>query len=211
MGWIIVAALGAGVLAGLGLVLRGQRRVGAFWMAVCGGWMAVAWLIVTAPGPVDGFASARERDRARAEGVTDPEAWAAIRAERVAAAAALRAAHAAEGQALRELQRRRALHVQAAALADANLAEAERRRAGLHCLSPFTGAHDGVRDAVRLRLREPGSFEHDGTVIWPVDQDGAHLLIMRYRARNGFGGMSAGVARASVRGADCGFTLLAVE
>ena len=47
-----------------------------------------------------------------------------------------------------------------------------------------------MKDAVKERLRNPDSFEHIETVILPIDVNRRHLVAMKYRAENGFGGMN---------------------
>lgn len=86
--------------------------------------------------------------------------------------------------------------------AERNLAE---HSDGRHCLGTFNGEHAGIVEYVTERLREPDSFEHVATVIDGVDKSGQHLLKMKYRARNGFGGMNVETAQFSVANADCTF------
>ena len=80
---------------------------------------------------------------------------------------------------------------------------AEDRRKGFHCLSAWDGSQRDVVAQVKAGLRDPNSFEHAETKITPVNEKGYHAVIMTYRARNGFGGMNAGRAIASVRQSDC--------
>ena len=54
--------------------------------------------------------------------------------------------------------------------------EAEKRRTGVHCLSAFSGAHSGVKDSVKRSLRDPDSFEHIKTLIFPLRKDMTHLF-----------------------------------
>lgn len=70
--------------------------------------------------------------------------------------------------------------------------DAENKRKGFHCLSPWDGSEPDVVEAVKRTLRDPGSFEHVKTTITPVNAKGFHYLIMIYRARNGFGGTNIG-------------------
>ncbi|MFC3713713.1 zinc ribbon domain-containing protein [Sphingoaurantiacus capsulatus] len=88
---------------------------------------------------------------------------------------------------------------------------AEEKRKGFHCLSAWDGSHRAVVDSVKASLRDPDSFEHDETKITPVDEKGKHALSMKFRARNGFGGMNLGVAIASVDNATCGATVVAID
>ncbi|MDE8651468.1 hypothetical protein PYV00_07005 [Novosphingobium sp. H3SJ31-1] len=68
-------------------------------------------------------------------------------------------------------------------------AENEQRNKGLHCLSKWDGSNRSTVRQVKEMLREPSSFEHVETAIYPND-NGEHGLWMKYRARNGFGGMN---------------------
>lgn len=79
----------------------------------------------------------------------------------------------------------------------------EKKLQGLHCLSLFDGAHRELVDAVRARLRDPDSFEHISTFVTRVSVDGTHSATMRYRARNGLGGMDVEAARGMYSHADC--------
>lgn len=89
--------------------------------------------------------------------------------------------------------------------------EAEKRRKGFHCLSGWDGSHSVFSRAVEQRMRDPDSFEHIETRITPVDSRGNHTLIMSYRARNGFGGMTIGSATATIRNSDCRATIVSIE
>lgn len=92
--------------------------------------------------------------------------------------------------------------------AEEQQASAEERRKGFHCLSGWDGSHRDVKLAVRDQMRNPPSFEHIETRVTPVDDDGMHGLVMRYRAENGFGGMTDGIATARYSSADCTFSRL---
>jgi hypothetical protein len=81
---------------------------------------------------------------------------------------------------------------------------AEDRRRGLNCL--FLGYNVPFVDAVKARLRDPDSFEHEKTLIAPVDKQGRHAIIMQYRAKNGFGGYNSGTAIGSLDHATCNVT-----
>ncbi len=80
---------------------------------------------------------------------------------------------------------------------------------GRHCVSRSTGQHADFVAYFREQLREPDSFEHIHTIIDPVDRRGQHHLMMRYRARNGFGGMNVGTIRAEIANSDCSFRVIA--
>jgi hypothetical protein len=72
-----------------------------------------------------------------------------------------------------------------------------------HCLSSWDGSLRELVSEVKENLREPDSFEHIDTRVTKVDADGNQEIIMRYRARNGFGGMSVSAVRGSFRNSDC--------
>lgn len=65
----------------------------------------------------------------------------------------------------------------------------EEREKGLHCLSTWDGSNRDTVDKLKEDLRNPSSFEHIETRILP-NNNGKHLLMMKYRAENGFGGMN---------------------
>ena len=86
--------------------------------------------------------------------------------------------------------------------------KAEKKRKGFHCLSGWDGSHRGLVSQVKNRLRDPDSFEHVETRITP-NKNGRHIVIMTYRARNGFGGMNIEKAYATVSNATCSATITA--
>lgn len=57
---------------------------------------------------------------------------------------------------------------------------AEDRREGVHCLGPDE-THEEVVRRVTAELPNPETFEHKGTVIFPM-RYGQHFLVMRYRS-----------------------------
>lgn len=81
--------------------------------------------------------------------------------------------------------------------------EAEKRRLGFHCLSIFSGASNEFSATVMQNLRNPKSFEHIETRVGPVDKNGAHTIAMKYRAENGFGGMTIGYVSGKLKNDDC--------
>lgn len=81
--------------------------------------------------------------------------------------------------------------------------EAERKRLGFHCLSSFSGASNKFSATVMQNLRNPKSFEHIETRVGPVDKNGAHTIAMKYRAENGFGGMTIGYVSGKLKNDDC--------
>jgi hypothetical protein len=68
--------------------------------------------------------------------------------------------------------------------------KAEDKRKGFHCLSGWNGAYRPLESYVKERLRDPDSYDHIETRITPVNEKGEHVLVMKYRAKNGFGGMN---------------------
>lgn len=85
--------------------------------------------------------------------------------------------------------------------------EAEDKRKGFHCLSDWDGSSQELVRQVKAQLRDPESFEHAETLIAPV-KNGQHAVTMRYRARNGFGGMNVGTAIGTISNAGCAATLV---
>ena len=73
-------------------------------------------------------------------------------------------------------------------------ARAAERNTGLHCLSNWDGSHVEFRNEVRQMMREPDSLEHIETVVTPKSDSGRHTIRMTYTAKNGFGGMTNGIA-----------------
>lgn len=74
---------------------------------------------------------------------------------------------------------------------------------GSQCLSSIDGSNRAMVEAVKERLRDPGSFQHMETRIAPADEDGLHLALMTYRAKNGFGGVNVSTATAKLSSATC--------
>ena len=87
----------------------------------------------------------------------------------------------------------------------------ENKRKGFHCLSSWDGSHTEVKAAVEKQMRDPDSFEHIETRITPVDKNGKHLLSMKYRAANGFGGMSIGQAEAIIDNGTCQAAITSIQ
>jgi len=90
-------------------------------------------------------------------------------------------------------------------------AKAEERRNGFHCLSAWDGSHRALKSNTEQRMRNPDSFEHIETRITPVSSDGTHKVIMRFHAENGFGGMTIGMAVATVDNSSCSASEIVVE
>jgi len=87
----------------------------------------------------------------------------------------------------------------------------EEKRKGFHCLSAWNGSHRGVVKFTKKQLRDPKSFEHDKTLVWPVDVNGNHQLVMQYRAKNGFGGMTSGVVKAEFSNDTCSAIVKSID
>ncbi|MEM6413175.1 MAG: superinfection immunity protein [Pseudomonadota bacterium] len=83
---------------------------------------------------------------------------------------------------------------------------AEEKRQGFHCLSALDGSHFSLKRAVKESARNPKSFKHIETRITPV-VNGKHTLFMKYRAENGFGGMTIGTVTASVSNDTCNYVI----
>lgn len=81
---------------------------------------------------------------------------------------------------------------------------AEDRRNGFHCV--VVGFSGQFVDAVKRQLRDPNSFEHEETRIDPVE-NGRHRIAMKFRSRNGFGGMNQQIAVGWIDHATCGATV----
>jgi len=86
--------------------------------------------------------------------------------------------------------------------------KAENARKGFNCLSGWDGSNASLVSQVKNQLREPDSFEHAETKITPRSASGQHTVVMKYRARNGFGGMNVGEALATIDGASCEATVI---
>lgn len=82
---------------------------------------------------------------------------------------------------------------------------------GFHCLSAWDGSLAELKREVKNRTRNPKSFKHVETKVTPANKQGKHTAIMTYRAENGFGGMTVGVARALYNNSDCKYVVLSYE
>lgn len=87
----------------------------------------------------------------------------------------------------------------------------ENKRKGFHCLSSWSGSHPAVKKYVEDNMRDPDSFEHIETKITPVNDKGLHTLVMKYRAKNEFGGMNVGSAVATIDNESCNATIISIE
>ena len=83
--------------------------------------------------------------------------------------------------------------------------------AGTHCLNAWDGSHSLLVDNFKSTLKDPSSFEHDKTIIAPIDDNGKHALMMRYRAKNGFGALTLGHVRAEIDNQTCSFKILETD
>ena len=108
----------------------------------------------------------------------------------------------AEKLAEREKRKAERAAEKAEKLAQKRADEAENIRKGFHCLSSLNGQHRHVVATVKKLLNDPKSFEHDETRVAPVSK-GTHQFVMRYRAKNGFGGLIIGEATGSYGNDDC--------
>lgn len=117
---------------------------------------------------------------------------------------------ACEKIAKQQLKAEQERQVEEAEAAKKLAAQVEEQRKGFHCLSAWDGSHTTFVRVVEEQLRDPDSFEHIETRITPV-KDGKHNLIMEYRAKNGFGGYTVGLAVGIVDNASCSATLLSLD
>jgi|TARA_B110000879_G_scaffold154181_1_gene199391 hypothetical protein len=101
---------------------------------------------------------------------------------------------------------------EAVAKAEKIAAQAKAKRvAGFHCLSGWDGSHRQVAIAVEKSLRDPSSFDHRSTKIWPKSMDGndTHTLLMTYSGKNGFGGTAVERVSAKISHSTC--AVLSIE
>jgi hypothetical protein len=89
--------------------------------------------------------------------------------------------------------------------------DADRKQKGFHCLSGWDGSHSDFIRKVKDRLREPASFEHMETKVTPLSAAGTHTISMKYRAKNGFGGMNVETAYGNYVHQGCQSTVLLVQ
>ena len=66
----------------------------------------------------------------------------------------------------------------------------------------------GVEKYVKANLRDPDSYDHIETRITPVNERGEHALVMKYRAKNGFGGMNVESLVATIKNEGCKATIM---
>ncbi len=80
--------------------------------------------------------------------------------------------------------------------------EETKKKKGLHCLGKWDGSIKSLSLAVRDSIREPASFEHIRTGIWPAKK-GMHKAEMVFRARNRLGGTDIVTVIARINTEDC--------
>lgn len=71
------------------------------------------------------------------------------------------------------------------------------------CTAALDGSMSGFVRKVESSLRDPDSFEHIQSFATTVDHDGMQRVRMKFRARNGFGGVNVEMAEAVVQNAGC--------
>ena len=94
---------------------------------------------------------------------------------------------------------------QATRAAENAIKEAKIREYGHQCLSAWDGSHWEAIRILKENLRDPDSFEHMETSTSRVNDAGNHRLIMRYRAKNGFGGFAISTATGYFCADNCKF------
>lgn len=208
----------AGTTYGLFLAVfrKGRRRRGVG--VVVGSIFAMGLLGVMMQDQMAqdaGFLDAEDMKIATSFSISDPNEWRDVREnlteqyrlneeQAKAEAAAQREAEQAAAQQRRDEERQREQAAEARAVE-------EERTAGFHCLSSWDGSHRNFKQDVERRMREPDSFEHIETRVTPVSANGTHTIMMKYRARNGFGGMNVGTAIGTYSNANCQHTIVSVE
>lgn len=85
------------------------------------------------------------------------------------------------------------------------------KRMGFNCLSVWDGSSTRLVEAVKRTLRDPSSFEHISTNTSPVDGNGKNSISMTFRARNGFGGMTSGLAMAEMVNNTCEVKVTSID
>lgn len=179
---------------------KGRRKAGLLW-TVLSPVAAIGLLLLGSEIDArrEGWPSFTVKVTAEKAGITDPAAWAEF--------AAMDEARKAEAKAaLARTEARAKQEADAKAAAE----QADFRRKGFHCLSAWSGHSDSFVDAVKAQMRDPDSFEPIETRIGAVD-GGKHPVVMKYRARNGFGGMNVAEAAGVIDTETCIATVLLVE
>lgn len=71
-----------------------------------------------------------------------------------------------------------------------------------NCFSAWDGSHRKLVSRTKSNLRDPDSFEHIETRA-DTPAAGSQTVIMKYRARNGFGGMNVEYATGTINPDTC--------
>lgn len=71
------------------------------------------------------------------------------------------------------------------------------------CTASLDGSMSGFAREVESSLRDPDSFEHVQSFATAIDDGGMQRVRMKFRARNGFGGVNVEMAEAVVQNAGC--------
>ena len=71
------------------------------------------------------------------------------------------------------------------------------------CTASVNGSMSEFALEVKYDLRDPDSFEHIQSFATTVDGDGMQRIRMKFRSRNGFGGMNVEMAEAVVQNSGC--------
>lgn len=74
----------------------------------------------------------------------------------------------------------------------------ERVKTGQVCVDGMDDLNFALRDRVKHVLKDPDSFQHIGSGITPSPDGHSYDAIMRYRAKNSFGGYVVGTAVAQL-------------
>ncbi len=180
----------------LALFRKGKRRRGlGVMLAAFIGFALAAILDAERQAQEEGWPDSTARREAQEAGISTPQEWAAKQDEIAAELAA---------QAERDRVERQKAEAEQQRIAQQK--EADRRKAGHHCLSGWDQTHMALKRALIQSLRNPDSFDHIETLITPVLDDGTHILTLTYRAENGFGGMDIGQVIAQIDNETCAVT-----
>lgn len=230
---ILTLILIASTLYGLFLLAfkKGKRKFGAKIM----GWSFFVFFVSSGIfGMIDsnnkleeqaiaaGFKSAAVLQEAKEYGVVDGAVWekqkdsliaAKLEAERLKQEEEAARIKAEANEIIRlKAEAEAAKQAEAEAAEAVKVAEkAEERRKGFHCLSGWDGSHSEFKHDLKKQMRDPDSFEHIETRVGPINDLGRHAVFMKYRARNGFGGMNVGTAIGSYSNETCKHEIAAVE
>lgn len=73
----------------------------------------------------------------------------------------------------------------------------------LECGHGWAGQNWAFERAVKENLKDPGSYEHIESKFGVPDAEGNQIATLKYRARNGFGGMEIANAEGVLNVNDC--------